>query len=170
MILQGKPVSKGAAVGTVFVYRPFSIEVKETLIAKEAVQAEREPYAAVLSKAEAEITDIQNSLQNEDPEQAKIFAAHLDILHDPAVDEEIAEGIETELWSGDWAVWQVYAKFIKMILKAKDPMIRERSADFEDVRSHPPHLERQAGAKPVFPLCARDHCRQGSFAIGYRNA
>jgi phosphotransferase system enzyme I (PtsI) len=133
-MLKGNPVSPGVALGAVYVYKPVSIEAAESFCEKDAVAKEKERYGQAREKAAAEIAAIRASLENEDPEKAKIFTAHNDILHDPAIEEEIIEGIETELWSGDWAIWKIYAKFIKMILKAKDPMIRERSVDFEDVR------------------------------------
>jgi phosphotransferase system enzyme I (PtsI) len=134
MTLKGIPVSPGIALGTVFVYRPESIEAAESFIEKSSVENEKARYIDVRKKAEEELHALHDSLFLEDPEKAKIFIAHLDILNDPAIHEEIIEGIETELWTGDWAVWKVYAKFIKLILKAKDEMIRERSIDFEDVR------------------------------------
>ena len=134
MILTGNPVSPGIALGTVYIYCPFSAEPAESFIEKNAVKEETERYIRVREKAAEEINNIYSLLINEDPEKAKIFFAHRDILNDPAIQEEIIEGIKSELWAGDWAVWKVYAKFIKMIQKVKDPMIRERTADFEDVR------------------------------------
>ena len=134
MILKGNPVSAGIALGNVFLYLPFTIQVEERFIEKNAVESEKDRYAKVKEKAAAEIDLLQSMLIAEDPEKAKIFRAHADILNDPAIQEEITEGIEAELWKGDWAIWKVYAKFIKMIAKAKDPMIQERTADFEDVR------------------------------------
>lgn len=134
MILKGNPVSPGIAMGNIFVYHPFSAHAEESFIEKDSVKNERERYAKVIGQAAGEINSVQAMLMDEDPEKAKIFHAHADILNDPAIQEEITGGIETELWAGDWAIWNVYAKFIRMICKAKDPMIRERSADFEDVR------------------------------------
>ena len=134
MILKGNPVSPGIAMGPVSIYSPFSIQATEKFIEQGAAASEKDRYAEVKEKAKAEINSIYTKLMKEDAEKAKIFFAHIDILDDPAVQEEITEGIETELWAGDWAIQKTYAKFIKMILKAKDPMIRERSADFEDVK------------------------------------
>ncbi|MDR2901406.1 MAG: phosphoenolpyruvate--protein phosphotransferase [Treponema sp.] len=134
MVLKGIPVSPGLVLGTVYIYRPVNIEAAENVIGASEVEEEKVRYANVLKKAAKELHALYDSLFEEDPEKAKIFSAHLDILNDPAIQEEIIEGIESELWTGDWAVWKIYAKFIKLILKAKDPMIRERSVDFEDVR------------------------------------
>jgi len=134
MVLNGNSVFPGIAMGNVFLYRPFLVQGEENLIEKEAILKEKEHYAEVRKQAAAEIDSIHTMLMDDDPGKAKIFRAHIDILNDPAIQEEIMEGIETGLWAGDWAIWKVYAKFIRMILKAKDPMIRERGADFDDVR------------------------------------
>jgi len=133
MILKGNPVSPGIAMGNVFVYCPSCIQAEQKFIDKDAVKGEKERYARVREKAAAEINSVYTIMADKDPDKAKIFQAHMDILNDPAINEEIIEGIETELWAGDWAIRKVYTKFINMILRAKDPMIRERSTDFEDV-------------------------------------
>jgi phosphotransferase system enzyme I (PtsI) len=116
------------------VYQPFQGTPEEGFIPKEEISLEKKRYAETQEKALKEIEAIREVLEASDPEKAKIFTAHRDILKDPAMQEEIAEGIETAYWTADWAIWKVYAKFIKLIQKARDPVIRERTADFEDVR------------------------------------
>lgn len=132
--LKGNAVSPGAARGAVYIYRPFQAVAEEKHLDAEAAPAEKARYLAVKEKAGAELAALCSALEKEDPEKAKIFTAHLDILNDPAMGEEIIEEIESEKGAGDWAIWKVYAKFIKMISRAKDPMIQERTVDFEDVR------------------------------------
>jgi phosphotransferase system enzyme I (PtsI) len=134
MILKGNPVSPGIAIGPLYIYEPFHVEISENFCARGETGGHKDAYLDVKNKAVLEIEAISSSLENDDPEKAKIFIAHRDILNDPAIHEEITEGIESELWTAEWAIWKIYAKFIKMIQKAKDPVIRERAADFEDVR------------------------------------
>ena len=78
---------------------------------------------------------IRAKLEVEDPEKAKIFAAHNDILFDDAMDEEIRDAINYDNYSPEWAIHTTYEKFIKILSKAKDEIIRERVADLRDVRS-----------------------------------
>ncbi|MCL2066345.1 MAG: phosphoenolpyruvate--protein phosphotransferase [Treponema sp.] len=135
MVLKGNPVSPGAALGHVHVYRSFSPEASESFIEKNAAGSEKKRYEETREKAAAEIQDICNSLKNDDPKKTNIFSAHLDILNDPAAYEEITERIETGLCAGDWAIWNIYTKYINMLLKTEDAVIRERYVDFEDVRN-----------------------------------
>jgi phosphotransferase system enzyme I (PtsI) len=132
MVLKGMPVSPGIAVGKLYRYEPFHIEAAEGFCGAGRQEAELARYQQVKEEAGAELSAISSSIK--DPEKAKIFTAHGDILNDVAINEEIAEGITVKNWTGNWAVQKIYAKFIKMIRRAPDPLIQERAADFEDVR------------------------------------
>jgi phosphotransferase system enzyme I (PtsI) len=132
MVLKGMPVSPGIAVGKLYRYEPFHVEAAEGFCEAGRQEAELARYRQVKEAAGTELSAIASSIK--DPEKAKIFTAHGDILNDVAIDEEITEGITVKNWTGNWAIQKIYAKFIKMIRRAPDPLIQERAADFEDVR------------------------------------
>jgi phosphotransferase system enzyme I (PtsI) len=135
MVLKGNPVSPGAAAGKLFIYKPFSVEVKESSLEDGAdAGAEFARYTAAKAAAAKELEVLRESLKKNDPEKAKIFTAHIDILEDPAIHEEIETGIKSERRSGDWIIWNSYQTFINLMKRAKDALIAERAADFEDVR------------------------------------
>jgi phosphotransferase system enzyme I (PtsI) len=133
-VLKGTPVSPGAAAGKIFVYKPFIAEVTEGEVASGQEQFELDKYSAAKKAADEELKAIVVSLEKTDPAKAKIFVAHQDILGDVAIDEAIVEGISSDRMTGEWAIYSVYAQFIRLMQKARDPLIRERAADFEDVR------------------------------------
>ncbi|MDR2784791.1 MAG: phosphoenolpyruvate--protein phosphotransferase [Treponema sp.] len=134
MVLRGSGVSEGIAVGKIYVYQPVYITVEENFCESGQNKKHIERFEEVKTLAGNELRSICAFLEKEDTEKAKIFIAHQDILNDVAINEEIREGIEQENWTGDWGIQKIYTKFFKMIQKAKDAMIRERAADFEDVR------------------------------------
>jgi phosphotransferase system enzyme I (PtsI) len=134
MVLKGTGVSVGIAVGKIYVYQPVHITVEENFCELGQNKKQLERFEEIRNLAENELRGICASLEKEDPEKAKIFIAHQDILNDVAINEEIRGGIEQENWTGDWGIQKVYAKFYRMIQKARDAVIRERAADFEDVR------------------------------------
>jgi phosphotransferase system enzyme I (PtsI) len=134
MVLKGSGVSPGIAVGKIYVYRPIHITVEEKFCETGQNKKHIERFEEVKALAGNELRDICAFLEKEDPEKAKIFIAHQDILNDVAINEEICDGIEQENWTGDWGIQKIYTKFFKLIQKARDPVIRERTADFEDVR------------------------------------
>lgn len=135
MVLHGTPASKGIAVGKVFIYKPFAANVAQTFCAEGDTACQIDKYRQVKAAAEAELDAVVASLEKTDPEKAKIFVAHQDIVNDVAMDEEIIGGIEGQLWAGDWAIQSVYAQFIDMMKAIPDPLIQERAADLQDVRS-----------------------------------
>jgi phosphotransferase system enzyme I (PtsI) len=134
MVLKGNGVSPGIAVGKIYVYQPVHVTVEENFCEAGQNKKHIARFEEVKALAENELRSICAFLEQEDPEKAKIFIAHQDILNDIAINEEIREGIEQENWTGDWGIQKIYTKFFKMIQKARDAMIRERAADFEDVR------------------------------------
>lgn len=134
MRLKGNAVSDGLAIGPVFIYRPFSVTVSESFCPEDQTEENLRRFGEVKKLAEEELLALCHKLEKEDPEKAKIFVAHREILNDEAVNEEITEGILRGHWRGDWAVQKIYDKFTRMLKKAPDALIRERAADLEDVR------------------------------------
>lgn len=135
MVLNGNPVSSGIATGPVFLYTPFKPQLEENLIPAEAVEENIKKYEDLREKARLELEAIHDKLEQEDPEKAKIFAAHKEILFDEAMDEEVRDAITYDYFSPEWAIHTTYEKFIRILGKAKDEIIRERVADLRDVRS-----------------------------------
>ena len=131
---QGNPVSKGVAVGRVYKYVPYQAAVEKTNIRPEQVEAEMAAYRAAKERAAAELAAMGEALGDADSDKAAILGAHREILADPALDEMVSGLIRDEYYNVKWAVERAFAKFIKMLSRVKDDMIRERIADMKDVR------------------------------------
>lgn len=135
MIYHGNPVSKGIAAGPVFLYQPFTAAVSEDLLEESAVPEALMKYEAARKNAEAELKAIHARLQSADPEKAKIFTAHIDILFDEAMDGDIREQIENNRCPPDRAIAEVFEKYARILGKAPDPLIKERASDIRDVKT-----------------------------------
>lgn len=135
MKLRGNPVSEGLAIGPIFVYRPFEAVVEENYCDEAQIQSKIDKYEETKERAALELREICEKMEQIDPDKAKIFVAHQDILRDEAVNEEIIEGISVNHWNPDWAIQKTFGKFARMLKKAPDPLIRERAADLEDVKA-----------------------------------
>ncbi|MCL1812921.1 MAG: phosphoenolpyruvate--protein phosphotransferase [Treponema sp.] len=133
-ILTGNGVSPGIAVGTIHVYSGFQIIPEKNICPPGEERSQLDRYETVKTKALDELEQIFLAMEIKDPEKAKIFRAHQDIVNDVAINEEIPDKIQNEHWTGDWAIYKIYETFLRMVKKAKDPLIAERAADFEDVR------------------------------------
>lgn len=131
--LKGSPVSEGVAIGHLYIYSPFKYEPVERKISPDEVSSETARYEASLLSADRELCAITEKLGDDD--KAKIFAAHREILEDEELDEEIRSLIEAQLFGAEYAVYRVYTDFAHILSAASDPLIAERGADLEDVRS-----------------------------------
>ena len=132
MIYEGTAVSDGAATGRVFQYEPYQPEIRHDTITKAQTKSCLEKYKDVLIQAEEELKRLIESSELEE-EEKKIFQAHIDIVQDEEMRREIEEEITDNLLSPEWAIQEVYERYIKIISKAKDVLIRERAADLKDV-------------------------------------
>ena len=134
MVLKGKSVSRGVAIGNVMRYTPFCPKINEEKIPEGLAAAAVTSYEAARNKAETELKELEKRLLTHSPGQAKIMGAHMDILNDPAMDEEIKELIERELFSPDAAVAQVYDCYAGILSASGNELMRERAADLLDVK------------------------------------
>lgn len=132
MIYEGTAVSDGAAIGRVFQYQPYQPEIRHETIAKAQADSCMEKYKCVLIQAEKELKQLIEGSEL-DEEEKKIFQAHIDIVQDEEMSREIEDEIRDNLLSPQWAIQEVYERYIQIISKAKNALIRERAADLKDV-------------------------------------
>lgn len=133
--LQGNPVSNGIGVGPVIIYEPFSWETSQGEISPDETEDMVLRYQQAKQKAKKELERMIEAFSTTDPEKGKIFTAHLDVLFDEVMEEEILGLIQDDLTPPDRAVDEIYGAYIHLLEKTKDPLIRERAADLRDVRS-----------------------------------
>ena len=134
MVLRGNGVSKGVAIGEIFLYQPFIPQTTEAHYSGDPKQY-LEQYEALCLQARVELQAIRERMMQTDAEKAAIFSAQMEILCDEVMDEEIRDGIQYDTWRPDWAVETVYSRYERRLQKAGDPLIRERAADLKDVKN-----------------------------------
>ena len=134
-ILKGNPVSRGIALGKVYIYKAFKADVHESYFEAGREDEFFKKYQDAVKVAENELNSIVASMEEESPEKAKIFTAHIEIL----MDEEVEEGVQEKIYDNrtmpDYAVDEIYTAFANLLEKAKDPLIAARAADLRDVRN-----------------------------------
>jgi phosphotransferase system enzyme I (PtsI) len=134
MKLSGKCAVPGVAVGRIYVYSKNSNTPVESYIGEGEEQFHLDRYLSIKDKALKELEQISLSMWKENPEKARIFKTHQEIVDDVIINEEIPARIINERWTGDWAIYQVYETVLVVLRKTADPLIAERAADFDDVR------------------------------------
>lgn len=131
----GNPVSKGIAVGRVYQYEPYHAAVSKELIAQEHIQIEWQSYEAARESALLELNTLKERMGEADQDKAAILGAHIEILKDPAMDEQVGRLIRNKRYNVKYAIEEAYTIFIQMLEKVQDDMIRERIADMKDVKN-----------------------------------
>jgi phosphotransferase system enzyme I (PtsI) len=131
----GVAVSEGLAAGRVLrihsggrhnIYR---VTLEESEVEREvrrfraAVRLSRRQLRALRKRAERALGD----------EHAYIFDAHLLMLEDRKLSEDVEAVISRERVNGEWAVKVVTDRLLAVYQEIKDDYLRERSSDIEDV-------------------------------------
>ncbi|MDT7808740.1 MAG: phosphoenolpyruvate-protein phosphotransferase system enzyme [Acidobacteriota bacterium] len=132
---QGIAVSDGAAAGRVLrvhsggrhsIYR-VSIEATE-------VEREVRRYRAAVRLARRQLLALKKrAARTLGDEHSYIFDAHLLMLEDRKLNEDVEAVIRTEGVNSEWAVKVVTDRLLAVYEEIKDDYLRERSSDIEDV-------------------------------------
>ncbi len=131
---QGIPVSPGIAEGSVIV-RSETFEEPDTY-SVEPVDVERElqRFEDALIETRAQIRELQRRLDaTGEGTEASIFDAHLLVLEDRSVLDEVKRVLTEEQENIESVFYRVMKRYIDSLRAIEDPYLRERAIDVEDV-------------------------------------
>lgn len=132
--LQGIGVSPGIAVGPAERVGKALEEPEHLTIERGEVESERERLNEAIIATREQILLLQEEISSEEGENhSAIFDAHLLILEDSSILNEVLRIVETQRKSVDWAYYSVSKRYIDSLRKIADPYLRERAVDIEDV-------------------------------------
>lgn len=130
--MRGIGVSTGIAIGKVFKVSDDTIDISYDIIDNVDEELERVNY--YFSKIEKELKNLHiKTLDEIGPDEAQIFEAHLMILKDPEIINEIYGFIKEEKISGTLAIKKVILEYEKRFSVIKDEYIKGRLSDIKDV-------------------------------------
>lgn len=130
-MLKGISGSSGFGIGKVFCYHAFDPACREEVIPPEEQRAHIASYQAALAQAQSDLRALISTLP---ASQSAIFGAHLEMLADEAIREEI-DGAIIGGASAQWAVYSVFQTYIRLMQSQQSAVMRERAADLTDVRN-----------------------------------
>lgn len=164
----GTPVSAGVVVGKTYLYERFVPEISALAVGNPVEDATH--YAIAQDTAQKELEGLRHYFaEANDSEKAAIFAAHLEILADETMDEEIRNGISEGENSGSWIIHSVYEQYARMFEQLDDPLIRERAVDLRDVCALAALLGGASRKEPLRSSGAGYHCNTRSGPLGHSN-
>ncbi len=131
--LTGIGASAGIAIAKVFKLENPALEVVKTTIDNPEQEVERFKEAISQSKTELEV--IKDHAEKElGEDKAAIFAAHLLVLQDPELIDNVTSKINEEKTNAESALDEVSGMFISMFENMDNEYMKERAADIRDVR------------------------------------
>ncbi|MEQ1842676.1 MAG: phosphoenolpyruvate--protein phosphotransferase, partial [Verrucomicrobiales bacterium] len=103
-------------------------------IDRSRIESEKARLSLALIATREQILELQQEISSSEGEShSAIFDAHLLILEDSSVLNEVLRITETQLRSIEWAYYSVVKRYIDSLRKIADPYLRERAVDIEDV-------------------------------------
>src|SRR3990167_8836092 len=134
MILKGIPASPGIAVGRAYLFDTRQVIAPVRPIKEADVPGEIARFEDALIKTRLEILDIQKKITKEmGSHHAEIFNAHLLVLEDRMLIEEVIEHLKKERKCVEYVFSKVLDKYITVFSKMNDEYLKERISDIDDV-------------------------------------
>lgn len=134
IILKGIPAAPGIVFGSAFVLDKQEFIVAPRAIMEKEIPIEIARFEEALIKTREELVTIQKKISKDmGGQHAQIFDAHLLVLEDHMVVEEVVKRIKSEKLSAEYIFSEVIKKYMKVFSELKDEYLRERVADVGDV-------------------------------------
>jgi phosphotransferase system enzyme I (PtsI) len=131
----GIPASAGVAIGKAFVYTEDNIpEIPCYSIKESEIPAERQRLLKAADVAIEEVKVLHERASREiSSEQADIFQAHLLMLEDDDLHEQVRNRLIESRHNAEWVVWDISREFSQKLMLSPEPIFRERATDITDV-------------------------------------
>jgi phosphotransferase system enzyme I (PtsI) len=134
VVFRGMAVAPGIAEGKVLIHRQEEEVLPFRDLKENELDAEVARFEAALFATRTEIKALQERLaQSPAAGDAGIFDAHLLVLEDPSLIEEVLKLIRKERHNAEFVFHSVSQKFIRTLAAIDDPYLRERAIDLDDV-------------------------------------
>jgi len=132
--LQGAGVSPGIARGRIHVLRDDADDIVRYRIEPSAIANEIGRFEAALIQTRAQILELQQQIAEAiGAKDAAIFDAHLLVIEDRTLIDEVLRKLETDLCNVEWVFQEVATDYAETLSQIDDPYLRERALDIQDV-------------------------------------
>lgn len=134
-VLRGIPVSPGVCRGRIVVLsRPQDFNLPRHVLAEAEAPGQLERLERALVSTRHEIKEVQRQVSaGLGAQDASIFDAHLLVLDDPMLLDEVTRLIRQQHYTAEYAFQQTAEKFARTLGAIDDEYLRERSTDMRDV-------------------------------------
>ncbi|MCA9257589.1 MAG: phosphoenolpyruvate--protein phosphotransferase [Planctomycetales bacterium] len=132
--LQGIAVSPGVAIGEALVLDNEGFRIPRRFLPRDAVEDELERLDRAMTAAAAEVERNRARVSEQlGEEYAAIFSAHLQMMHDRRLREEIEDMIRGRHYSPEYAVSRSLRRYAKVFQSLDGEYMAERANDIFDI-------------------------------------
>ncbi|MFH1384441.1 MAG: phosphoenolpyruvate--protein phosphotransferase [Candidatus Omnitrophota bacterium] len=133
-MLKGIGVSPGVAIGPVIVLHAEDLTVQKRSIDEKNIPNEIALFEDALTKTRAELLGIRKQIAKDiGRDHSDIFTAHLLILEDRTLIEEVIARLKEEKVNVEYVFSSILQKYIIAFSHINDEYLKERTADIKDV-------------------------------------
>ncbi|MDD5292074.1 MAG: phosphoenolpyruvate--protein phosphotransferase [Candidatus Omnitrophica bacterium] len=133
-MLRGIPAAPGIKVGKAHLLGGEDYLVQKSSISEENIPTEILRFEEALIKTRKEILSLQEKVaKGMGTEHAEIFDAHLLVLEDRMLIEEVISRVKKEKIAIDYIFSEVLKRYADVFAKVEDEYLRERISDINDV-------------------------------------
>ena len=132
--MQGVGVSPGVVRGTLYVVRDEGDDVARHRIEPSDIPNEIGRFETALILTRSQILEMQERIaQSIGAKDAGIFDAHLLVVEDRTLIDEVLRKLQTDLCNVEFVFQQVATHYADTLSQIDDPYLRERALDIQDV-------------------------------------
>ncbi len=131
---RGAGVSPGLARGVIHVVRDDLDDVARYHIEPSQIGNEIARFETALVQTRVQILEMQQRIAEAiGAKDAAIFDAHLLVVEDRTLIDEVLRRLETERCNVEWVFQEVASNYAETLSKIDDPYLRERALDIQDL-------------------------------------
>src|SRR5207302_1851024 len=150
---RGVGVSPGLARGVIHVVRDDLDDVARYHIEPSQIGNEIARFEAALVQTRVQILEMQQKIAEAiGAKDAAIFDAHLLVVEDRTLIDEVLRRLEAERCNVEWVFQEVASNYAETLSKIDDPYLRERALDMQDVTRRIVRNLQGKGPKPLLSI------------------
>lgn len=132
--LKGIAAASGISIGPAYRLDKEELSIPKEKIRPEDIPLQIQLFEEALIQTRKEIVELQRRIATDlGQEEAEIFDAHLLVLEDRMIIEEVISRLKKDLFNVAFIFSEVLKKYIDVFSKIEDEYLKERTADVNDV-------------------------------------
>ena len=134
LVLRGIPAAPGIVTGKILLLDREQYVIPRRSLKDDQISSEIKRFRGALVQTKQEIMEIKKRISEElSMEHGQIFSAHLLVIEDSMLIEEVIDKIKNDKLSAEYVFQDVLKKYIKVFSEMDDEYLKGRISDINDI-------------------------------------